>query len=124
MGKMNRDLTALAESAKKIGDLALTEAADCDEVHSFPEKTLQSLKNENFLSASMAIDFGGLNLGLVAGTNWALLQILKYIGSGNLVMGRVLEGHINAQLLIHKFGTVSQKELYAKKALEGNLFGV
>lgn len=124
MDKMNKDLGILIAAAKEISEDALTEAAVTDEVNLFPEKTLEIIKIKGLLSASIPKDFGGKNLGLETGTHFGLLQILKYIGSGNLVMGRVLEGHINAQLLIHQFGTISQKEFYAKKALEGNLFGV
>lgn len=124
MMKMNKDLAALVAAAKEISDDALAEAALTDEVNMFAEKTLSLMIDANLLSASIPLHLEGINLGLETGTHLALLQILKYIGSGNLVMGRVLEGHINAQLLIHQFGTAAQKECYAKKALEGNLFGV
>lgn len=103
---------------------ALQDAAACDAVNLFPEKTLKILSDSNFLTAGTFSKFGGQDLGSVAGTNLALLKILKYIGSGNLVMGRVLEGHLNAQILINQFGTDAQKKRFADDAKHGKLFGV
>lgn len=111
-------------SADEIGIASLKEAAHTDSIHSFPEITLEKLKSANLLTASIPIKYGGQNLGLVPGTNLAMLTILKNIGSGNLVMGRVLEGHINAQILINQFGSKAQKKFFAEEAFEGHLFGV
>nr|WP_314495716.1 acyl-CoA dehydrogenase family protein [uncultured Chryseobacterium sp.] len=117
-------LSDLVISAEDIGKTSLKEAADTDSVHSFPEITLGKLKSANLLTASIPVKYGGMNLGLVPGTNLAMLTILKNIGSGNLVMGRVLEGHINAQILINQFGSKAQKKFFAEEAFEGHLFGV
>lgn len=117
-------LKKLLLSAKKIGTLSLEEAANTDAVDSFPEKTLYQIKSSNLLTACIPKIYGGQDLGLKPGTNSALLSILKYIGSGNLVMGRVLEGHMNAQILINQFGTDDQIEYFAQQAFAGKLFGV
>lgn len=114
----------LVISAQIIGDQSLSEAAETDSISSFPTLTLGRLKSTNLLTASIAKKYGGQNLGLTSGTNLALLTILKNIGRGNLVMGRVLEGHINAQILIHQFGNDKQKKLFAEEAFDGRLFGV
>ena len=53
-----------------------------------------------------------------------MLQILKHFGRGNLVVGRVFEGHFNALLLIKLFGSNEQKERFAADAKNGKLFGV
>lgn len=53
-----------------------------------------------------------------------LLDFLFEIGRGNLSLGRIIEGHINALLLINVYGTKNQKEKYFKLAKEGNLFGI
>lgn len=117
-------LIHLIQSAQRIASDSLEDAAANDEVHLFPEKTLLKIKEAGFLKAVVEARFGGQNLGLISGTNEALLKILKHIGSGNLVMGRVLEGHFNAQLLIHQFGSELQKERFSIEAIEGKLFGV
>ena len=118
------NLADLVLAARNIADNSLLDAANTDAVDSFPEKTLEELRVANLLSASVSSKFGGQDAGLLPGTNAALLKVLKYIGSGNLVMGRVLEGHINAQLLIDQFGTVAQKKQFAADAFAGKLFGV
>ncbi|MDF9797081.1 alkylation response protein AidB-like acyl-CoA dehydrogenase [Catalinimonas alkaloidigena] len=54
-----------------------------------------------------------------------LLQLLKLIGKGNLCVGRIYEGHINALYLIHRFGSASQQEhMYKEVYQEQQLFGV
>lgn len=117
-------MAELVISAQIIGESSLAEAAETDSVNSFPEETLEKLKSAKLLTASVSREYGGQNLGLKPGTNLALLTILKNIGRGNLVMGRVLEGHINAQILISQFGSDRQKKIFAKDAFDGRLFGV
>lgn len=123
--KINKlKLSELILSSQNIIETSISEAAETDSVNSFPEKTLAKLKSAKLLTASIPEEYGGQNLGLVSGTNLALLTILKNIGKGNLVMGRVLEGHINAQILINQFGNEKQKKLFAADAFDGKLFGV
>lgn len=117
-------LSDLITSSQLIVESSLVEAAKTDSIKAFPEKTLAKLKLSGFLTASIPEKYGGRNLGLIPGTNLALLTILKNIGKGNLVMGRVLEGHINAQILINRFGSEKQKKLFAQDAMDGKLFGV
>lgn len=119
-----KKLEELLEFSKIISDFSLKEAAVTDSSNSFPEDTLKKIKNSELLLAATSEKFGGCNLGLKSGTHTFLLKILKNIGSGNLVMGRVLEGHINAQLLIHQFGDEKQQSNFAKDAADGKLFGV
>lgn len=123
--KINKlKLSELILSAQNIVETSVSEASETDSVHSFPEKTLAKLKSAKLLTASISQEYGGQNLGLIPGTNFELLTILKIIGKGNLVMGRVLEGHINAQILINQFGDEKQKKLFAADAFDGKLFGV
>ena len=114
---MNNDkLQKLIIAAKKIGATALDEASATDAVDSFPTKTLKEIEEAGLLTASVSSKYGGRNLGLLPETNKALLTILKHIGSGNLVMGRVLEGHINAQILIDEFGSEAQNNVVCANA--------
>ncbi|MEN5088620.1 acyl-CoA dehydrogenase family protein [Sphingobacterium faecium] len=117
-------LASLVHAAQVIGESALVEAAETDAIYSFAEKTLAKIIDAQFLTISVSERYGGQDVGLVPGTNLALLTILKHIGRGNLVMGRVLEGHINAQLLIEQFGTEKQKKRFAADASSGRLFAV
>lgn len=117
-------LSDLIIASESIGLTSVSEAADTDSENSFPVLTLEKLKSSGLLTAGIDEKYGGRGLGLVSGTNTALLTILKNIGKGNLVMGRVLEGHINAQILINMFGSKKQKKIFAKDAFNGKLFGV
>ena len=109
-------LAYLLQAAQKTIQNALAEAAQTDSSDSFPQKTLAQITNAHLLTASASSKYGGADLGLIPGTNYALLTILKHIGGGNLVMGRVLEGHLNAQLLIHQFGSEEQQARFARDA--------
>jgi alkylation response protein AidB-like acyl-CoA dehydrogenase len=53
-----------------------------------------------------------------------LLRVLQHIGRGNLAVGRVYEGHLNALLLIQQLGRAEQVARYAADARAGLLFGV
>lgn len=121
---LDTNFSDLLLSCNFIAEKALEEATETDSTDSFPEKTLELIKESKFLTVCISSEYGGQNLGLLPGTNLPLLTILKKIGSGNLVMGRVLEGHINAQLLIDQFGNTGQKEVFANDAFEGHLFSV
>lgn len=62
--------------------------------------------------------------GAKSETTLPLLQLLKTIGRGNLAVGRVFEGHINALLLVALYGTAKQINTYAGDAGAGKIFGV
>jgi alkylation response protein AidB-like acyl-CoA dehydrogenase len=53
-----------------------------------------------------------------------LLRVLAAVGRGNLSVGRIYEGHVNALFLIEWFGTPSQRERFETYASGGALFGV
>ena len=53
-----------------------------------------------------------------------LLQILWHVGRGNLAVGRLYEGHVNALQLVNWFGSDEQKTRYFASADAGELFAV
>lgn len=59
-----------------------------------------------------------------AGFHHDLLQGLGWIGYGSLALGRLIEGHLNALLLVGRFGTAGQAADAAEVAASGKLFGV
>lgn len=122
--QLSFDFTELLESAKKSIPLLLQEASETDAPDLFPERSLQFLRDFKFLTACIPSKYGGKNLGLKSGTNFQLLSILKIVGKGNPVVGRILEGHFNAQLLIEQYGDDEQKRKFAEDAFAGKLFGV
>lgn len=72
----------------------------------FPEDAFTWLAEAGLL----AVTLPGHDLDFCSGQTARLLQLLKRIGSANLAVGRVYEGHINALYLIHLYGTPSQQE--------------
>jgi len=76
------------------------------------------------LTAPLQRHLGGLGLGIEAGVTRELVVLLRHLGRGNLAVGRVYEGHVNALQLIQTFGTKEQIEAYANDARHHKIFGV
>ena len=92
--------------------------------HTAPRAELVRLQELGVMRAALARDDGGLGLGLEPGTQRPLLELLAVVGSADLALGRILEGHINALLLIHRFATAAQRASAAEDCRSGRLFGV
>ena len=82
------------------------------------------LGEAGFLSVPMPREMGGKAWGIEAGTWRHLLRLLKIIGRGNLSVGRIYEGHVNALQLIFQWGHPAQIEAAAEDVKNGCLFGV
>jgi alkylation response protein AidB-like acyl-CoA dehydrogenase len=65
------------------------------------------------LAAPLSAEAGGWGLGSAAGSTGRLLEVLTSIGSGDLAIGRLYEGHVNALLLVDRFGTPTQRQRMA-----------
>ena len=111
--------------AKEIALDSMAEAAATDSTDKFPFQTFRKIAEAKLLSAPLAPEFGGIGLGQESSSTLEMLQLLKHLGRGNLVVGRVYEGHYNALLLLRLFGTKEQFQKYAKEIVEDNkIFGV
>ena len=116
--------SAIEKARTSVGN-AMTEAAATDSTEKFPVETFKKIAEAGLLAAPLPREFGGIGLGLENGTTLEMLRLLKHFGRGNLVVGRVFEGHYNALLLLKLFGTKEQFQKYARKIIEENrLFGV
>ncbi len=113
------------EIARNMTKSAMAEAAETDFVESFPAETLKFITETNLHAAPLPTKFGGVGLGLEKDTTLEMLRLLKHFGYGNLVVGRVYEGHFNALLLLKLFANEKQFEKYAADVVEKNkIFGV
>lgn len=54
----------------------------------------------------------------------SLLMLLAAVGRGDLSVGRIFEGHVNACWLIQEYGTPAQREYSIGIARRGGVFGV
>ncbi len=89
----------------------------------FPEKGLKRLIENGCFLANVPKEFGGWGWGN-ASHNIQLLKLLKYIGRHDLSLGRLFEGHVNALLLIDRFGSETQKAYHFDRVMEGRLYGI
>ena len=89
----------------------------------FPIESFEYLRKNRLLIANVPKKYGGWGLGSPF-DNTALLRILFNVGSHDLSLGRIYEGHVNAILLIDTYGTDNQKQKYFNDAINGQLFGI
>jgi alkylation response protein AidB-like acyl-CoA dehydrogenase len=115
----------LLRLAVQMADTFAQEAAAVDQPGAFPAAEFERLAAAGFVAAPLRPALGGCGLGIEAATTHDLLRLLKHIGRGNLAIGRVYEGHVNALQLIQTFGTAHQIQRYGRDAREQHrLFGV
>ena len=89
-----------------------------------PRRALARLQQGNYLLAPLPHALGGLGLGTEPGGHRLMLRVLAALGSADLALGRLYEGHVNALVLIHAYGTPDQLRAAAEDARQGRLFGV
>lgn len=115
-------LSAISESMS--ADI-LAEAAATDRTDSFPSATFAKLAENGLLNAVLPRKFGGDGLGIEEDSTFELLTLLKTFGYGNLVVGRIYEGHFNAVQLICEYGDDAQSaRFFSEAAQKKHLFGV
>ena len=86
----------------------------------YPEREMAAIRRAGLLHVTLP----GEPLDRRHGTTPALLQLLKFIGQGNLSVGRIYEGHVNALQLVSIYGTPAQQQRWFADARSGHLFGV
>ncbi|WP_225886971.1 acyl-CoA dehydrogenase family protein [Nodosilinea nodulosa] len=117
--------TTFVQRAAQMADTFAQEAACTDYPGGFPVEAFERLAEEGFLVAPLRQALGGCGLGIEAASTHDLLRSLKHIGRGNLAVGRVYEGHVNALQLVQTFGTAEQVERYGREVRDRHkLFGV
>lgn len=113
------------EKAAAIAEYSAAHAAEIDHNGAFPAAEFELIAQAGLLAAPLAREWGGLGLGIDANLTRQLLLLLKQIGRGNLAIGRVYEGHVNALQLVQTFGSKEQIEKYAADARDHHkIFGV
>jgi len=116
-------LASVVAAAAQLAPRLLAQAAATDTIGGFPAQEMTWLREAGLLTAALPPSLGGVGLGEPAAA-LALLQALYHIGRGNLAVGRLWEGHVNALLLIRCFGTPAQLARAAADARAGHVFGV
>ncbi|MGI8555808.1 MAG: acyl-CoA dehydrogenase family protein [Pyrinomonadaceae bacterium] len=113
------------QTAKEISKNSFEDAETSDAVDGFPIETIEKIRKNNLFSSILPEKFGGVGIGLEKNLHLEMLHLHKHFGYGNLVVGRVFEGHFNALLLIKLFGTEKQFQKYAADVTKkSKIFGV
>lgn len=110
------DLRGVQQLRRKFTDWA----ADTYASGGYPAREMQAIREAGLLQITLpgeALDHRHDNTA-------ALLQLLQQVGQGNLAVGRIYEGHVNALQLISIYGTEAQRERWYADARAGHLFGV
>jgi alkylation response protein AidB-like acyl-CoA dehydrogenase len=119
---------SLAESFARVGEIAdycAANAASIDRTGTFPVREFEQIAAAGLLAVPLLPEYGGLGLGIDASLTHEMLLMLKQIGWGNLAVGRIFEGHVNALQLVQTFGMPAQIDRYARDARDGHkIFGV
>ncbi len=116
--------TDWVEAARQFAERSAQRAADVDVPGAFPEQDFDDLDACGLLTAPLPPARGGAGLATDPGQAHALYRVLREVGRGNLAVGRVYEGHVNALALIEEWGTDAQRATAAKDARHGHVFGV
>ena len=113
------------ECVDTIAQYCADNAAEIDHEGAFPIQEFKQIAEAGLLGVPLMPNLGGLGLGFDARFTHELLLMLKRIGWGNLVVGRIFEGHVNALQLIQTFATKEQIEQFAQDARDRHkIFGV
>lgn len=109
------------ERAACLADQFQTTAAETDDERAFPVAEFQEIAASGLLKLPLSPELGGLGLDGGRETGATQLQVLKEIGRGNLSIGRVFEGHVNALMLMQAFGTSDQRRRWAADVRDRNM---
>lgn len=105
-------------------DMVAEHAADLDRDDAPPLEDIGLLAASGALLAPLAVSFGGQGRGTGPAAAGHLARALRLIGWASLPLGRLYEGHVNALVLIQRFGTPEQISRVAGLVREGALCGV
>jgi alkylation response protein AidB-like acyl-CoA dehydrogenase len=90
----------------------------------FPTAEIEQLAANGALAAVLPVSYGGLGIGTEADGALYLYDLLRLIGRGNLSVGRIFEGHVNAIALVALYGSDEQLAQVAQDALSDHLFAI
>lgn len=112
-------------SAAEIAQYCAAHASSIDRHGAFPVEEFKLIAEAGLLTVPLMPQWGGLGLGVNSSLMNEVLLLLRLMGWGNLAVGRIFEGHVNALQLIQTFGSKEQIERYAEDVCDRHkIFGV
>ena len=103
---------------------AAERAGALDRDGAFPGEDVAALRDAGLLTICLPVHLGGSGLGSEHLGSVELATVLRLVGRGNLSLGRLYEGHVNAWRLIARYGGEALQHRLAADAHAGCLFGV
>lgn len=94
-----------------------------DHPQTFPKEIFNLLRDHQLMSISLPKNFRE-SLKHTFNENQDFWDVLYELGRGDLSVGRIFEGHVNALLLIDTYGNLQQRSFYFAEASKGKIFGV
>ena len=107
-----------------VANDARRHAVDLDHDDAFPSTDVAALAEAGLLAAPLPRSVGGRALGLEPETMHDLARVLITIGGGNLPLGRLYEGHVNAVRLVVTYGRSQQIARIAGSVRAGHMLAV
>ena len=124
-GVANDPIACVLAQAETVAGQCAELAAETDTGQAFPTRAFELIAEADLLAAPVSQELGGVGLDGSAAARLELLTLLKTVGRGDLSVGRLYEGHVNALQLIQTFGRPEQLAAWAADACERQLlFGV
>jgi alkylation response protein AidB-like acyl-CoA dehydrogenase len=99
-------------------------ACKLDRESEFPTAEVEQLVAGGALAAVVPVRYAGLGMGTESSGALHLFDLLRLIGRGNLAVGRIFEGHVNAIALVALYGSEKQLAQASQDALSGHLFAI
>ena len=122
-GQVSRDVQDVISAARNVANAAWRNAADDDRDGAFPVADIKQLHEAGLLHAPFPPTMGGAGLGIGKGAI-ALQEVLVALGRGSLALGRLYEGHVNAVVLVSRYGSQANLKLLLREAEAGRPTGV
>lgn len=110
-------------TAAAVAETLFADAAGRDAAAAFPHAALRLLHASDLMMAPFPARLGGTGL-VEPGAVDALVSVLRLVGGGDLSVGRLYEGHVNAVALVGRYGSARQLERLAEDVRDGAMSGV
>jgi alkylation response protein AidB-like acyl-CoA dehydrogenase len=115
---------SLLEETSRVAQAAADRASSLDADGAFPNDDIEALARIGLLIAPFPAEFGGIGIGTTPQGQGTLFDILRVLGAGSLVVGRLYEGHVNAVALMCRYGTRAQMDKFAAEVSGGHMSAV
>ena len=113
----------IVATAAAVAEELFAGAAARDAAAAFPDGAFALLHAADLMMAPFPARLGGAGLAEPAAVD-ALCHVLRAVGGGDLSVGRLYEGHVNAVALVARYGTSRQLGALAEDVRAGAMSGV